>query len=209
MSNLGLIAVSGIIGVGKTTLAGQLSRILNAPLICEEYGQNPFLPRQLAGDQEAALASELFFLMSRAKQLASAAIHASPTVVCDYIFNKNRIFAQINLNEYQMGIYTELERQVESQIARPDLVVYLHDSTENCLERIRRRGRDYERSITKSWLDRLNRAYEELFRDWFSCPILKINCLDYDVRNESDVRNLLPQMIRVSSCRRSMMDPIC
>lgn len=208
MSNLGLVAVSGIIGVGKTTLAGQLSRILNAPLICEEYGRNPFLPRQLTGDREAALASEVFFLMSRASQLYRDTIHASPTVVCDYLFNKNRIFARMNLNEYQMGIYDELERQVEALIARPDLVVYLYDTTENCFQRILRRGRDFERSLTKSWLDRLGRAYEDLFRNWSSCPVLRIDCRDYDVRNEIDVRNLLGQMIRVSACHTSEIDSI-
>ncbi|OQA02329.1 MAG: Deoxyguanosine kinase [Planctomycetes bacterium ADurb.Bin412] len=208
MSNLGLVAVSGIIGVGKTTLAGHLSRILNAPLICEEYGRNPFLPRQLAGDREAALASEVFFLMSRASQLARDTIHASPTVVCDYLFNKNRIFARMNLNEYQMSIYDELERQVEALIARPDLVVYLYDTTENCLQRIHQRGRDFERSITKPWLDRLQGAYEDLFRNWSSCPVLRIDCRNYDVRNESDVRNLLGQMIRVSACHTSEIDSI-
>lgn len=209
MSNLGLVAVSGIIGVGKTTLAGHLSRILNAPLICEEYGRNPFLPRQLAGDQEAALASEVFFLMSRASQLAAETIHASPTVICDYIFNKNRIFARMNLNEYQMGIYDELERQVESQIACPDLVVYLHDNTENCLQRIHHRGRDFERSISHAWLDRLNRAYEEMFANWSVCPVLKIDCRDYDVRNERDVHTILQQMLHISSCRNAIMDSTC
>ncbi len=209
MSNLGLVAVSGIIGVGKTTLAGHLSRILNAPLICEEYGRNPFLPRQLAGDREAALASELFFLISRARQLSRAAIHAVPTVVCDYLFNKNRIFAQMNLTEWQMELFTELERQVVSQIACPDLVVYLHDNTENCLQRIHRRGRDFELSITKSWLDRLEQAYEDLFRNWSSCPVLRIDCRDYDVRNENEARNILGQMIRVSSCHTTEMDSIC
>lgn len=208
MSNLGLIAVSGIIGVGKTTLAGHLSRILNAPLICEEYGRNPFLPRQLAGDRKAALASEVFFLMSRASQLARDTIHARPTVVCDYIFNKNRIFARMNLNEYQMSIYDELERQVEALIARPDLVVHLYDTTENCLQRIHRRDRDFERSITKPWLDRLQGAYEDLFRNWSSCPVLRIDCRDYDVRNESDARNILALMVRVSACHTSEIDSI-
>lgn len=209
MSNLGLIAVSGIIGVGKTTLAGHLSRILNATLICEEYGRNPFLPRQLSGDQKAALASELFFLISRGRQLSRAAVHAVPTVVCDYLFNKNRIFAQMNLTQWQMELFTELERQVESQIACPDLVVYLQDNTENCLQRIHHRGRDFERSISHAWLDRLNRAYEEMFANWSVCPVLKIDCRDYDVRNERDVHTILQQMLHISSCRNAIMDSTC
>jgi deoxyadenosine/deoxycytidine kinase len=199
MSELGLIAIAGVVGVGKTTLAGELARILHAPLICEEYGQNPFLSRELEGDQKAALASELFFLMSRAKQLNRQAIESDPTVICDYIFYKNRIFANMNLDAHQLGIYNEMEIIVESQIASPQLVIYLQDTTENCLERIQRRGRDFERSLSKTWLDRLRDAYENLFRDWRQCPVLSVDCGRYDVRQEKVVQNIMEQAKKLSS----------
>ena len=194
MQEFSPIAIAGIVGVGKTTLARQLSNMLSLRLICEEYDLNPFLARQLAGDHDSALASELFFLLSRSRQLACESIAAEPPAVCDYIFQKNQIFAKIALDEHQMAIFAEIERIVAANIAAPAIVIYLRDSVENCHKRIMKRGRPFETNITAAWLGRLARRYEQLFDSWNTCPVLTIDCSEYDVRKRRDARWIAEQL---------------
>ena len=189
-----VIAVGGIVGVGKTTLAGQLSGILSLELVCEEYDRNPFLARQLAGDHDAALASELFFLLSRARQLDGEAVAGGGGIVCDYVFAKNRIFAELALDEHQLGIFAEIERIVLGQIARPDVVVYLRDTVDNCLERIRERGRAMEAHISAGWLERLARGYDGLFERWTLCPVVTVEARLHDFRQVGQARRIAEQV---------------
>jgi len=204
MKGFGLVSIAGLVGIGKTTLAGGLSRALSAGLILEEYDQNPFLADHLQGKGEAKLACELFFLLSRARQLQKRALRADGTVICDYVFQKNRIFAGMNLNEQQFAIYDQLEKTVQSHITTPRIVLYLRDTAANCHERISRRGRDYEKDITLDWLDRLDAAYEKLFDKWNICPVLRIDCAQYDFRQESVIDNIAQQLIHdgLVSCNR-------
>ena len=194
MPNLGLIPIAGIIGVGKTTLARGLADVLNAPLICEKYDQNPFLARRFRGDTQAALPCELFFLLGRARQLDREKIQTQDTIICDYLFEKNRIFAALNLNEHQLGIYDELEKAVLAHLAQPRLVIYLYDTIENCLGRIAQRGREYEMAITTEWLGRLSEAYESLLQNWRKCPIMKIDCVEYDLRRADTITRIADQL---------------
>ena len=198
MQQFNLIAIAGIVGVGKTTLARQLSNILSLRLICEEYDTNPFLTRQLAGDRDAALASELFFLLSRARQLARESIAAEPGALCDYIFHKNRIFAELTLDQRQMGIFDEIESIVAASIVTPGIVIFLRDSVENCHQRIMKRARPFETNITAAWLGRLAREYEQLFDRWNACPVLTVDCGEYDVRKRRDARWIAEQLAGVA-----------
>lgn len=200
MEELGLIAVAGVVGVGKTTLARELSNLFSAGLICEEYDLNPFHPRQLGGDHDSALASELFFLLSRARQLAPEAIAGEATVLCDYLFEKNRIFAELTLDEHQLGIFTEVERIVAARIATPTIVIYLRDTVDNCLDRITRRNRELESNITAAWLGRLGQCYDELFDRWETCPVLRLDCSEYDLRQRSDVKMVVAALENLPCC---------
>ena len=177
-----LIAIAGIIGVGKTTLARTLAPRLNAHLILEQYYQNPFLSRRHAGDIDAALPVEIYFLMSRAGQLDKKNIISHTCLVCDYIFQKNRIFAELNLSDQQFSIYHQLEQSVIPGIVPPQTVIYLSDSVENCLERITRRGREYEKSISADWLKKLHLRYQQLFDNWNLSQIIRIDCSKHDLR---------------------------
>ncbi len=193
-----LIAVSGLIGVGKTTLANQLATLLSGRMIHEEYFNNPFLARQFQGDREAALPSELYFLLSRARQLDRTNLQGSPIAVCDYIFQKNRIFAGLCLDSEQFAIYDRVERSILPYLTRPSIVIYLNDHIENCLQRIAGRGRDYERTISAEWLERLHRKYETMFEYWSDCPLIRIECNEFDFRQKADVLNVLERIKEVA-----------
>ncbi|MCD6389943.1 MAG: deoxynucleoside kinase [Desulfobulbaceae bacterium] len=213
MVQLGLISIAGVIGVGKTTLAEKLARVFSAQLICEEYDKNPFLARQFAGEDNVALPSELFFLMSRACQLAPEAISPVETAVCDYIFEKNRIYARLSLDSRQFDVYDEVEKSVQPNITVPQTVIYLCDTVENCLERIDLRGRDFESVITAEWLSQLSGAYEELFENWSGCRLLRIDCSQCDLRQDETVKviadRLLNETEEGTSSMISLSNKIC
>lgn len=202
MSKIGLVAVAGIIGVGKTTLAEELAGMLGGRLILEEYGQNPFLPGQLAGQYDAALPNELYFLLSRARQLHKENIKDEPVVVCDYIFQKNRLFAQLNLDDRQLAIYDEVERTIVGHVRAPDVVIYLYDTVASCLDRIRRRGRHFEKEITTDFLAELSGAYERLLDDWRLCPVLRVDCSRCDLRERENIKAIAEELAsKKSVCR--------
>ena len=194
MNEPGMIAVAGITGVGKTTLAGSLGRLLEAPVIRERYDANPFLPRFLNGDKSAALPMELLFLTDRARQLDAAAFPTDRTSVCDYVFAKNRLFARMNLTPQQFDAYRQAEQAIIPHIAQPQLVVYLRDETDNCIERIRQRGREYEQSISPQWLNRLSDAYDRLFSRWQACPVIHIDVAGLDLRRPETVRQIADEL---------------
>ncbi|MBI9017465.1 MAG: deoxynucleoside kinase [Phycisphaerae bacterium] len=185
-----LISIAGIIGVGKTTLARKLSEKYHAQLILEEYDQNPFLDQQFKGDHGVALASELFFLMSRTKQLNVTELEKHHICISDYVFDKNRLFASLNLDDTQMATYNQVEKAVINYIAQPDIVIYLHDTVKNCLARIKSRARGFEQSICPSWLSKLDHAYQ-IFFEKYNKPRLYIDCSKYDVRCDQDVQLII------------------
>ncbi|MCF7958447.1 MAG: deoxynucleoside kinase [Phycisphaerae bacterium] len=191
-----LIAIAGLIGVGKTTLARNIAPLLEGHLVHEEYGKNPFLVRQFAGDKDAALPSELFFLLSRACQLDKKAVNAFPTVVCDYIFQKNRIFAQMNLDKSQMTIYDQIERSITPHLAKPEVVIYLHDTIENCMKRIAGRGRHYEAKIRPAWLKQLAGSYEDFFAGFNDCKVIRIDCAKVDLLQKENIRAVVDGCIK-------------
>ena len=193
----GLISIAGVIGVGKTTLADNLAASLGGSVVYEQYKENPFLARQFSGCCESALPSELFFLLSRAQQLAVENYHHDSLYITDYIFQKNRFFAGMSLDSRQLDIYDEVEKAVSLVINKPEIVIYLYDSIENCHERILRRGRAFEKSISLDFLTKLHDKYENLFDSWSSCPVIKVDCGEIDLR-ENDALEQLSVDIRTS-----------
>ena len=178
----GLISIAGIIGVGKTTLADNLANELDGVVLYEQFKENPFLARQFSGCADAALPSELFFLLTRAHQLAVEHVEKSDLLITDYIMQKNRFFASMSLDDRQMAIYDEIESTVNRIVAVPDVVIYLYDTVENCLERISKRGREFERSISSKFLANLHSKYDQLFASWDVCPLIRIDCNTIDLR---------------------------
>lgn len=177
MPEPGYIAIEGVIGVGKTTLATLMSDRLGAQLQLEEVEDNPFLEKFYGDMRGYAFQTQIFFLLSRYRQqmeLTQASLFQQK-VVSDYIFAKDRIFAYLNLNDDELALYERLVKILEEDIARPDIVVYLQASTEVLMERIRKRGRPYEKNMPEDYIETLNKAYNHFFFHYDDTPLLMVN----------------------------------
>jgi len=159
------IAIEGPIGVGKTTLTRHLAQALEGEALFEVVEENPFLPLFYEDPEHYAFKVQVFFLLSRYKQLEHLAQPRlfERAVVADYLFDKDFIFASLNLEGHEWGLYQELYQSLAPRIATPDLTIYLRAPLEVLLERIRRRGRSFERGIDPGYLERLTEAYDRHF----------------------------------------------
>jgi deoxyguanosine kinase len=183
MAEPGYIAIEGVIGVGKTTLATILAEKLEAQLQVEEVEENPFLARFYGDMRGYAFQTQIFFLLSRYRQqveLTQASLF-SQKVVSDYIFAKDRIFAYINLNDDELALYERLVKILEKDIAKPDVVIYLQASTDELMERIQKRGRPFEKNMPRDYIDTLNRAYNHFFFHYDETPLVMVNTDSLDL----------------------------
>jgi deoxyadenosine/deoxycytidine kinase len=194
IEDLKYIAVEGVIGAGKTSLTARLSQTLGAKAIYEEFEKNPFLEDFYNDPDHFGFQTQIFFLLSRyqQQQTLSQTDLFQQTLVTDYIFAKDRIFATLNLNEKEMKLYDNLARILEKDIIKPDLVIYLQASTKHLMEFIRRRGRKIEKNITEDYIQALNELYNKFFFHYNNSPLLVINTDEIDfVHNESDYQDIL------------------
>lgn len=189
-----VIAVAGNIGAGKTTLTNCLGPELGAEVLHEPYKLNPFLPQVYAGAQDLALDSQLYFLANRADQLSAHSLVPDRVYVADYVFEKERVYASLLLKGAQLDLYERLYPYLVRQIVAPSLVIQLQYGIEGCLERIRRRGRQYEQSIQTDFLHALDQAYEALLGDWSQCPVIRLRVGDFDCMRTADVTTLVRQI---------------
>ena len=192
------IAVEGVIGVGKTTLTKRLARAFEASQVLEVVEENPFLARFYDDPESWGFQTQIFFLLSRYRQhreLSQRDMFAG-SVISDYLFAKDQIFATINLGEDELSLYRTILPLLESRLVKPDLVVYLQAATEVLLERIHRRGRPFERDISREYLETLSEAYNHFFFHYDETPILIVNTNEMNlVTDEGDFERLL-SMIR-------------
>lgn len=182
------IAIEGVIGVGKTSLAKILSNKLNSRLTLEKFEENPFLSDFYGDRQRYAFQTQLFFLLSRYKQQLEFAqtdvFHRS--IVTDYIFAKDRLFAYINLDEKELHLYDQLYSILAKEINKPDLVIYLQADTERLLKNIDMRGRSYEKGMDKNYIESLNQFYNQFFFHYNDTPLLIINTTEIDFVNKQE-----------------------
>ncbi len=193
MSKKNYVAIEGVIGAGKTTLAMLLSKTWGAHLKLEVVEENPFLEKFYSDMRGYAFQTQLFFLLSRHKQQLELKQFDlfMERVVSDYLFAKDRIFANLTLDDNELALYTRLADMVERDIPRPEVVVYLQASTEVLMERIRKRGREFERDMSKEYIDALNEAYNYFFFHYDDTPLIVVNTNDIDfVENTSDFEEL-------------------
>lgn len=196
------IAVEGVIGVGKTTLAKRLAKSLNASLVLEVVEENPFLAKFYDDPEAWAFQTQVFFLLSRYRQQLQVPQRElfAENVVSDYIFAKDQIFATINLGEEELALYRTLLPLLEARLTRPDLVIYLQATTEVLLTRIQRRGRSFERDISREYLETLSEAYNHYFFHYDETPLLIVNTNEMDlVGSEGDYGRLLAMIRQHSS----------
>jgi deoxyguanosine kinase len=198
------IVVEGPIGVGKTSLARRLCESLAAQAVLEQSAQNPFLERFYRNPRAAALSTQLHFLLQRAQQLAALnqADLFAPVRVADYLLEKDRLFARVTLDDDEYALYEQLHAKLEIRAPKPDLVVYLQAPVDVLLERIGRRGVDYEQYIDRQYLERLNEAYARFFHEFASAPLLIVNAASIDpIANQRDYDELLAAIRRMSRGR--------
>jgi len=188
------IAIEGVIGVGKTTLAKRIGRSLGASVVLEVVDENPFLPRFYEDPESFSFQTQMFFLLSRYRQqleLSQRDLFAE-SIVADYIFAKDQIFATLNLGEAELALYRSIVPLLESRLNRPDLVIYLQATTEILLDRIKRRGRSFEKDISREYLETLTDAYNHFFFHYTDTPLLIVNTNEMDlVARDEDYERLL------------------
>lgn len=185
------IAIEGVIGVGKTTLARLLQPGFQADILLEEFEENPFLSKFYADRARYAFQTQTFFLLSRYHQ--QRRIHAGASnLIADYTFDKDALFAAINLSGDELEIYHRLHDALAEKIHPPDLVVYLRAAPGTLMQRITLRDRAYERNMSRAYIESLHQAYEDFYRAnrWRS-PVLVINADELDfVQNPADLQSI-------------------
>ncbi|MBV8495586.1 MAG: deoxynucleoside kinase [Gammaproteobacteria bacterium] len=198
------IVVEGPIGVGKTSLAQRLCTSLNAQAVLEQSADNPFLERFYRNPRAGALSTQLYFLLQRAQQLAALnqGDMFAPVRVADYLLEKDRLFARVTLDDDEYALYDALYAKLEIHTPKPDLVVYLQAPVDVLLERITRRGVDYEQYIDRGYLEKLNEAYARFFHEYEAAPLLIVNAASIDpISSQHDYDELLAAVRRMSRGR--------
>lgn len=179
------IAIEGVIGVGKTTLARLLQQATGARLVLEVFEENPFLSDFYTDRARYAFQTQIFFLLSRYHQQRQLRRIPRP-LISDYMFEKDRLFAEVNLAGDELQTYYSVQEALAENITRPDLVVYLQASTETLMDRIIARDRTYERNMEPAYIDRLRITYDAFFSAYAAAPVLTIDTNDLDfVKNDA------------------------
>ena len=192
------IAVEGPIGVGKTSLTKRLAETFNYELLLENAEENPFLDRFYQNPRQHALATQLFFLFQRAQQIEESRQSDlfEPVRVSDFLIDKDRLFAELNLEKDEYNLYHKVYRHLVIDAPKPDLVIYLQAPTEVLLQRIQKRGIPSEQMIESEYLNQLNRAYTEFFHYYSDSKLLIVNSAEIDlVANDEDYDQLVKYVL--------------
>lgn len=204
------IVVEGAIGVGKTTLARRLAESFAAELLLEEPEQNPFLARYYENPRAHALSTQLYFLLQRARQthgLRQSDLF-SRVRVADYLMEKDRLFAELNLEPDELTLYEQVYSQVVGEPLQPDLVIYLQAPVSVLKDRIANRGIAYERAIDVQYLQRLVSAYTRFFYHYEASPLVIVNAASIDFANRDEDYQLLFDELRNVGKGRHFLNPM-
>ena len=198
------IVVEGPIGVGKTSLAKRLAATLNCELVLEQAEENPFLEQFYRNRRQAALPAQLYFLLQRTRQLEQFRHDDmfAGVKVADYLLEKDRLFAELNLNANEIKLYNQVAETLELDPPRPDLVIYLQAPARVLMKRVAARGLPYEQLIDEAYLEALGEAYTKFFYNFDGSPLLIVNAESIDpIHRESDYEELLRTIGRVKRGR--------
>ncbi len=198
-SQIKYIAIEGVIGAGKTTLAKMLAKKMNANLVLESYEDNPFLEKFYKNPRRYALHTQMYFLMSRYKQLLELRqddlFHEY--MVADYIFEKDKIFAYLNLADDELELYERMVSFIERNLKKPDLVIYLQSTVERLMANINKRGRAAEKNMSETYISDLNEAYNYFFFRFKASRVMIVNATEMDfVNNENDFNDLIAEILK-------------
>jgi deoxyadenosine/deoxycytidine kinase/NTP pyrophosphatase (non-canonical NTP hydrolase) len=207
------VAIEGAIGVGKTTMARILGEGLPAEVLLEVFEENPFLSDFYSDRQRYAFQTQIFFLLSRYRQqhkvIANSLRHSS--LISDYLFDKDWLFAHLNLVGDELAMYERVHSILGEQIPTPGLVVYLRASTDVLMDRIRFRGRSYERQMERGYIEALQGAYDRFFAEYSEAPVLTLDTDSIDVVSDLDARANVVSRVRAAlqgdSIQLSLLEP--
>ncbi|MBD3288478.1 deoxynucleoside kinase [candidate division KSB1 bacterium] len=191
------ITIDGVIGAGKTTLAKMIAEKYNGSILLEEVEENPFLSDFYRDPKHFAFSTQLFFLLSRYRQQQSILqpdlFHS--LLVSDYLFAKDKIFAYLNLEDRELLLYEKIMSLLERDIVKPDLVIYLKSSPDRLMINIKKRGRAFEKDMSKEYIESLNTAYNRFFNHYKETPLLTINSTKLDFVCNSEDFEIILKMI--------------
>jgi deoxyadenosine/deoxycytidine kinase len=196
------IVIEGPLGVGKTSLAQMLAEKMTGQTLMEDVEENPFLVNFYQDPQKYGFQTQIFFLLRRYKQAQAIGQMDlfNRVVISDYLFDKDRIFARVNLDDNEFWLYEQLFQILRKRLTPPDLVLFLQANTDVLMERIKNRNRKYERSINYKYLEKINRAFNDFFFHYSECPLLVVNASEIDfVHVPEDFENLVEQVNKMKS----------
>ncbi len=204
------IAIEGPIGVGKTTLARRMAATLDAELLLEAPEENPFLPRFYRAPEAHALATQMFFLLQRVRQMDGVrqGDMFNDLRVSDFLVEKDRLFAGLTLSAGEFELYEELYQRLLGDAPRPDLVIYLQAPVAVLRERIARRGIDYEQPMEDAYLERVAGAYQRFFRRYEAAPLVVINAAGMDLAHGDEDYDLLLEQLATLRKGRHYLNPL-
>lgn len=198
-SEVRYIVVEGVIGAGKTSLAKKIAEKLNADLLEEQFETNPFLEKFYDNRKRFAFQTQMFFLVNRFKQQQQIEHDTLFTqyLISDYLFEKDRIFAYLNLEGEELKLYENIFQQLARNIRKPDLVVFLQSGIDRLMYNIKKRNRKAEKNLTRSYIEELSEAYNHFFFRYSGTPLLIVNSTEIDfVHSENDFNELFKEIFR-------------
>lgn len=202
MQKFRYIAVEGPIGVGKTTLAGLLGKAFDAKVVLEPVKNNPFLPLFYSDRKKYAFQTQVAFLIERYKQQKELEQQElfERGIVTDYLFARDRIFAHINLDEEELALYEKIYELLNPRVIKPDIVIYLQAEVDVLLDRIYKRGYNYEKNIDREYIEKVVKVYNDFFFYYNESAVLVVNTSSVDFeKNEEDLTGLLKEIRRLKS----------
>ena len=196
--NLRYIAIEGVIGVGKTTLAKYLAKHFNGQPLLEVFDENPFLESFYANRERWAFHTQLAFLASRFKQQQMIRNRDlfRDVIISDYTFDKDRIFAHLNLEGDERSLYDTMFGIMEPTVPQPDLIIYLQSNVDRLMRNIALRGRTYEKRIKRDYIEALVEAYDYYYFRYVGSPLLIVNAVELDfVKYPEDLDEIVRQVV--------------
>ena len=187
------IAIEGAIGVGKTTLAKNISNTMKCQTLFEDFSDNPFLQNFYDNNQTNSFSTQLYFLLKRIDQLALLNT-SSDMLVSDFYFGKDELFAKLNLSDIEYEMYTKIKSKLAFSPPIPDLIIYLQASTDILLDRIKKRGLMIEKNIKKKYINSVNELYMKHFHEYKESPVLIINTSNVNINNIDDYNLLIHEI---------------
>jgi len=196
------IVIEGSLGVGKTSLAVMLAEKMSGQTLLERTEENPFLVKFYQNPKKYRFQTQIFFLLHRYQQASEIRQIGlfKRSIISDYLFDKDRVFARANLDDNEFWLYDQLFKLLKKRITPPDLVIFLQATTDVSMKRINKRDREYERSINYRYLEEINQSLNEFFFHYSDSPLLVINASKIDFVNvPEDFEDLVKQIKRIKS----------